>query len=121
MKKVIKFIIIIAVIALVAFLLFRGFGLGGGKGGEGESTPSGSQGADESGPDTGVIVVTIRESTVTLDGKDYTEPDAFKAAVEALNDDSHTFEIAEENAIEATYEWVLKVFEDLSITPKVPG
>ena len=54
-------------------------------------------------------------------GEGESTPDAFKAAVEALNDDSHTFEIAEENAIEATYEWVLKVFEDLSITPKVPG
>lgn len=126
MKKLIKILIVVAAIALVVLLIFKGFGLGEGEGGKGgpsteasgeQSSPSGeSQGPQA---EDGVITVTVREDRALMGGKEYTAADEFKAAVEALNDDEHTFELTEDNALESVYEWVMEVFEELSIPVKV--
>ncbi len=124
----------VGVAAVALFLFLRngnGFGPGNGDGfSNGESdasiqqesqTESTQETAEESKPEESseeladALVVTIRENKVLVGDKEFDNEADLKAYLEEIHVDSKTYELKEENSIQATYEWVTKVFDDLSI------
>lgn len=71
-------------------------------------------GEDEA-QDSGVVTVVIRENQVFVGEKEFANAEVFKAYIEEINNDARAFRIKEENAIQATYEWVTGVFDELKI------
>lgn len=131
MKKVAGVGVVGIVVVAVLFFLKNGFGFGNGSGfGEGANDASAQQetqveSTQESVEETeaiesveehtDVVIVTIREKKVIVGEQEFENEEAFKAYLEEIHTDSGKYELQEENSIQATYEWVVKVFEDLSI------
>lgn len=131
MKKVAGVGVVGIVIVAVLMFLGNGFGFGTGSGsGEGANDVSVQQesqveSAQESVEETetvesveefaDVVVVTIRENKVLVGEQEFENEAEFKVYLEEIYTDSVKYELQEENSIQATYEWVTKVFENLSI------
>lgn len=62
-----------------------------------------------------IVTVTIRENQVFVGEKEFTDAQGLKTYIEEINNDARAFRIKEENAIQATYEWVTGVFDELKI------
>lgn len=126
MKKVLGITVTVIIIVVILVALSKGFGFGGG----GLGTPSDSQKAtkaektteavenktDETQTMTSkVIIVKIKENQVYVDDKAVSDKDALKTYIEELNSNEREFRLKEENSIQATYEWVADVFDELKI------
>lgn len=116
MKKIIG---VLGVIALLVILLLGRFGFGGpgdGKG-SGENSDSKQQESepDAAQADSNEVTVTIRESSVLIGDREFSTPEDLKKYVEEIHNDRKVFRLKEENSIQETYEWVVKVFEELQI------
>ena len=134
-----------AAAGIVALILMLGgggyFGLGLGNGqdtGSGSGTESVQQetdqkAADQAGsdgaagseaPDPGeeavpdVIVVSIKEDKVAINGHEVADQAELRQYVEDYNSDSRTFTLEEEQSILETYNWVKAVFDELDIQLK---
>ena len=90
-----------------------------------DNTAQPSKGETENGENeeqaSGVVTVVIRENQVFVGEKEFAGAEVFKAYIEEINNDERTFRIKEENAIQATYEWVTGVFEELKIQTAPAG
>lgn len=82
----------------------------------------GAAGADASDPREetvpDVIVVSIKEDKVTINGHEAADRDELRQYVEDYNSDSRTFTLEEEQSILETYNWVKAVFDELDIQLK---
>ena len=65
-----------------------------------------------------VIVVTIKEDKVTINGHEVADQAELKQYVEDYNSDTRTFTLEEEQSILETYNWVKAVFDELDIQLK---
>ena len=132
----------VAAAGIIALILMLGgggyFGLGAGKGqdaGTGggtetaqqeeakepsaEALPEPQEEAEEQAekvPD--VIVVTIKEDKVTINGHDVADQSELRQYVEEYNSDARTFTREEEQSMLETYNWVKAVFDDLDLQLK---
>lgn len=115
--------------AAIAALLFFGNGLGLGRGtGTGETRSIESHigdavtsSVDASGaagtasiPEN--VTVLIEENKVFVEGQAVEDAAALKTYLERIHNDSRTYTLTEKNAILATHEWVLAVFNELKIS-----
>ncbi len=130
-KKAVGVGVVGIVVAAVFMFLQNGFGLGGGDGlkdGDSdvaiqpESQAEVTQEPEEETETTesseelsDVIVVTIQENKVLVGENEFDKEADFKSYMEETYVDSVKYELKEVNSIQSTYEWVTKVFEDLSI------
>ena len=125
MKKVLlPIIIVLAVVADI--FLFSNSGVFG-KASSNTENPTNTQQVtttdsqnDNSSPadpnkDANIILVLIKENQVFVDGKECKDEEELKAYVQELYNDEKIFELEDSNSILATYEWVEKVFCELSI------
>ena len=130
MKKFMKILFVLIVLAvLVLFLLNKfGFGFGNGFGlGFGDRIQNSDQSADadDSNNETrggissrelpSLITVTIREDKVYVEDKEIGDEAELKDYIESINTDDREYRLVDENSIRATYEWVMKVFDELKI------
>ena len=65
-----------------------------------------------------VIVVTIKEDKVTINGHEVADQAELRQYVEDYNSDTRTFTLQEEQSILETYNWVKAVFDELDIQLK---
>lgn len=133
MKKVLAILAVAVLIIGVAFSLKGCGGFGWSKGSgtgksdgevkeeqqvedkeEKEDTQQTENSEDQKLPDE--IVVTITEEKVTVNDKVIADQDELKSYIESMNDDSKTYQLVQNNAILATYNWVTDVFQELQIS-----
>lgn len=116
MKKIIG---VLGVIALLVILLLGRFGFGGPGDGKGSSESGDSKQQtsepDASQTDSNEVTVIVRESRVLIGDREFSAPEDLKKYVEEIQNDEKVFRLKEENSIQETYEWVVKVFEELQI------
>lgn len=121
MKKIIG---VLGVIALLVILFFGRFGFGGPGAGKGSGEDSDSKqqvsGPDAAQEDSSEVTVIIRESGVLIGDREFSTPEDLKKYVEEIQNDRKVFRLKEENSIQETYEWVVKVFEELQIQLEQP-
>lgn len=133
-------IIIIAIIAFaIWFLLTHKLGLGGGNGNGLLSSSSEGQGdgnesqnstdenteevtsetvATETTTEAGnvnEVTIKIKEDKVWVNEKEIADKETLKAYLEEINNDDKKYTLEQENAILATYNWVVEVLDDLKI------
>lgn len=116
MKKIIG---VLGVIALLVILFLGRFGFGGlgdGKG-SGENSDSKQQASepDAAQTDSNEVTVIVRESSVLIGDREFSNPEDLKMYVEEIHNDKKVFRLKEEDSIQETYEWVVEVFEELQI------
>ena len=136
-----------AAAGIVALLLmlggggYFGLGLGNGPGAGGGGAESVQQDSDQKEADAAdkaesdgaadaeaadpqaetvpdVIVVSIKEDKVTINGHEAADQAELRKYVEDYNSDSRTFTLEEEQSILETYNWVKAVFDELDIQLK---
>lgn len=71
---------------------------------------------EEQVPD--VIVVSIKQDKVTINGHEVSNEEELRSYVEEYNSDNRTFTLEEDQSILDTYNWVKSVFDDLDIQLK---
>jgi hypothetical protein len=115
----------LAWLLILALLGGGGYGIGRGAGifdgdtgqGPGEQPAAVSQqSAEEELSDT--VIIRIEETSVTVNGKEFTEPEELKTYLESIYTDDRIFVLEDENAILGTYEWVEEVCDELGISLK---
>ena len=126
MKKLLGILLAVLIIAAILLYLGKGFGLGGTGSGIGESgqatqsTPASSQ-ASESSEEIGeevisnVVTVTIKEDKVYVGEQEFADEASFKTYIEGINNDQREIKIVEENALQGTFDWAVKVLDDLKV------
>lgn len=124
MKKIFLIGIILAIVAFIALSIQSMFTDNGGNRGIPEaSSTTQSQNSSESivqdssiiEEDSNTIVVRIEENQVFVDGNLCNDSAELKKYIEQKVTDDTIFELQENRAILATYEWVEDVFQELSI------
>ncbi len=123
-----KFLGILLAIALVVGLVWYftdGFKFGGDESGVGNGETKQEQNIDTEGEKDSeveekeelskVVTVTIKGDKVYVGNKEFTTEAELKAYIEEINNDEREFKLKDEESILETYEWVTKVFKDLSI------
>ena len=109
---------------LLGLVLALGFGSGTGNGtGNGEKTVvvddennTDDEKSDENTSST--IIVSIDEDKVTLNHRVFDNKDDLKLYVQTIYTDDKTWILESDHAILSTYEWVVEVFDELSINLK---
>lgn len=116
MKKIIGGLGVVALLVILFLGRFGFGGLGDGKG-SGESSDSKQQESepDAAQTDSNEVTVIIRESRALIGDREFSTPEDLKKYVEEIHNDKKVFRLKEENSIQETYEWVVKVFEELQI------
>lgn len=124
------FVFLILVIAIVALLigkcgLFPGSGLGILPGKGDNENVSRVANADEEIQEKSddenipsVIIVSIKEDEVTINGHLVNNAQELRKYVEEYNTDYRTFELEEEHSLLEAYNWVKEVFDSLDIQLK---
>ena len=132
-------IILVLIVLAILFFLLPGFGFGFGKGnGTGvfssnsESEGDGSQNVTESITETvstaevtteattevgnsNEVTIKIQEDKVWVNDKQISDKDELKSYIEEINNDDKKYTLEQENAILATYNWVVGVLDELKI------
>ncbi len=133
-RKEAKFIFLaIALLALAFVLVFYlgGNNMGNPQGGSGN--PGGGDGTQSTAESTVIrntsepfgesgasslptnVVVHIEETSVSIADQTFDNANALKAFLESIHNDSRTYKLEEKDAILATHDWVIAVFEELRI------
>lgn len=138
--KAIVIILLIILIALIVLAIWffstHGFGFGNGNGNgiissnseDGDGTQenassdteavtteeSKTEATTEAG-DINEITIKIKEDKVWVNDKEIADKDALKSYLEEINDDNKKYTLEQEDAILATYNWVVEVLDELKI------
>ena len=133
MRKEAKFIILAVALLALAFVLvffFGGTNAGSPQGGGSSDGGGGTRSIPESTVSTDTseqsgksgasslpanVVVRIEETSVSIADRTFEDANALKAFLESIHNDGRTYKLEEKDAILATHDWVLAVFEELRI------
>lgn len=137
-KKVAGGSAVAAIAAVLLLLPKNGLGLGGG--GNGIGIPGISQESQEDSQRetiqqegiedqqidqsqaeelSSVVIITIKENQVFVGERQFDTAEELKAYIEEIHTDEREFKLRDEHSILETYEWVVKVFDELKI-PLIP-
>lgn len=126
MKKLLGILLAVLIIAAILLYLGKGFGFGGTGSGTGtsgqtqESVQASSQAAEsteEIGEEviSNVVTVTIKEDKVYVGEQEFADEAAFKTYIESINNDQREIKLVEEDALQGTFDWVVKVLDELKV------
>lgn len=130
-RKEVKLTLLVVLLMAVAFLLafyFGGAGAGdpqrsGADGGGGTRSVAESAAPSASSVSSGEgtaslpanVTIHIEETSVSIGDRVFADANALKAFLESIHNDGRTYRLEEKDAILATHEWVVAVFEELRI------
>lgn len=84
---------------------------------DGSGTSTGGAGGtgtpNEKIPNT--VIVIIEENRVFINEAEYKDAEELKTYIESVNNDSRVFRLFEDQAIQATHDWVMDVFRELQV------
>ena len=132
LRKEVKFTLLVVLLMAVAFIAAFFFGGTGGGSPERSGNPESGGGtrsvaesavptasADSAGEGTASlpanITLHIEETRVSVGDRVFEDAAALRAFLESIHNDSRTYRLEEKDAILATHEWVVAVFEELRI------
>lgn len=128
MKKILV-IVGLVVVAIIIFMIPRSLGFGDGQGSRIGSpieknlntiipVEATKQNSGKDSSESNLVIIKIQENKVFIGKEEYINSEELRTYLENTNTDKMIYELEEERAILATYEWVKKVFEDLQIPLK---
>ena len=118
-KRLAVYLVIIAILIILIFLV-NGFGLGGNGRSDGEVKKAQEEDLqayrEKVSKLAKTLKVIIREDKVYVGEQVFTMEEAFRDFLEGANNDQREVEIPQENALQGTSQWVIKVLDELKVT-----